>query len=309
MSNTILAELKETIQESKHQSLFDFDKFNINERDKKQVLELEEVILENIKRHTKSLFEICKSIYEIKLILARDTDTTFVEWYTANGFTKDKISELTKRYELYMQAPDRIEFITKLSIPAVKELTRKHVEINTQVDAIERGLTNPEEIKAFVEKDKKQDDKKKSVKPKQPKYVLGMISHFEKATKTENIKELVQTKEEIEQIQRYLQSIQAKIKELEEANALKNNLALYDNNIIDAEIVEEKPKVYIAENNELATLKQEDNKVFIKLFPNRYCLKNNVGGQIFGEYSTLEEAQTDIELFKRELNWVDYDID
>lgn len=86
-------------------------------------------------------------------------------------------------------------------------------------------------------------------------------------------------------------------------------MTLYDNNIIDAEIVEEKPKVYIAENNELATLKQEDNKVFIKLFPNRYCLKNNVGGQIFGEYSTLEEAQTDIELFKRELNWVDYDID
>lgn len=33
------------------------------------------------------------------------------------------------------------------------------------------------------------------------------------------------------------------------------------------------------------------------------------GGQIVGEYSTLEEAQTDIELFKRELNWVDYDID
>ena len=56
MNNAILAELKETIEVSKHQSLFDFDKFNINERDKKQVLELEEVILENIKRHTKSLF-------------------------------------------------------------------------------------------------------------------------------------------------------------------------------------------------------------------------------------------------------------
>lgn len=308
MNNAILAELKETIEVSKHQSLFDFDKFNINERDKKQVLELEEVILENIKRHTKSLFEICKSIYEIKLILARDTDTTFVEWYTANGFTKDKISELTKRYELYMQAPNKIEFITKLSIPAVKELTRKHVEIDTQVDAIERGLTNPEEIKAFVEKDKKQEDKKKSTKPKQPKYILGMISRFEKIKKTDDIKELAQAKKEIEHLQHYLRQAKAEIEQKEEAQALKDNLTLYDD-VIDAEIVEEKPKVYIAENNELVTLKQEDNKVFIKLFPNRYCLKNNVGGRIFGECSTLEEAQTDIELFKRELNWVDYDID
>lgn len=306
MSNTILAELKETIQESKHQSLFDFDKFNINERDKKQVLELEEVILENIKRHTKSLFEICKSIYEIKLILARDTDTTFVEWYTANGFTKDKISELTKRYELYMQAPDRIEFITKLSIPAVKELTRKHVEIDTQIDAIEKGLTNPEEIKAFVEKDKKQEDKKKSTKPKQPKYILGMISRFEKIKKTDDIKELAQAKKEIEHLQHYLRQAKAEIEQKEEAQTLKDNLTLYDD-VIDAEIVEKTTRVYIVEDDELATLKEENGKYLIKIFPDRLCLKKGVGCQKFAEYDTLEEAETDIEIFKKELNWVEDD--
>lgn len=301
MNNAILAELKETIEVSKHQSLFDFDKFNINERDKKQVLELEEVILENIKRHTKSLFEICKSIYEIKLILARDTDTTFVEWYTANGFTKDKISELTKRYELYMQAPNKIEFITKLSIPAVKELTRKHVEIDTQVDAIERGLTNPEEIKAFVEKDKKQEDKKKSTKPKQPKYILGMISRFEKATKTEDIKELAQTKKEIEQIQYYLNSVKAKIKEIEEAQSLKSNLTLYNNSVVDAEIVEDEIEIdmFTAENGEIITLQKEAGKYYIKVYADKVFYKSGTLGGVFGEYETLEEATTDVETFKK----------
>ena len=45
----------------------------------------------------------------------------------------EKVSELIKRYELYIQAPDKIDFITNLSIPAVKELTRKSVNIDSQI--------------------------------------------------------------------------------------------------------------------------------------------------------------------------------
>lgn len=147
----VFEDLKTTLQKNIYISPFDFDKFGINERDKAEIIAREEIIVDNAKKYAKSLYEICKAVYDVRVILkSKDNDISFTEWYKSHGLNKDKVSELIKRYELYIQAPDKIDFITNLSIPAVKELTRKSVNIDSQILAIEYGLKDAKEIKSFL---------------------------------------------------------------------------------------------------------------------------------------------------------------
>jgi hypothetical protein len=148
----VFDDLKMTLQEHEYHSPFDFEKFGISDRDKKAIIAKEEIIIDNAKKYAKSLFEICKAVYDVRVILKskENGELSFTEWYKAHGLNKDKVSELIKRYELYIQAPDKIDFITSLSIPAVKELTRKTVDIDSQILAIEYGLKDAKEIKTFL---------------------------------------------------------------------------------------------------------------------------------------------------------------
>ena len=123
---------------------------------------------------------MCKAVYEIKITLKGDESQSFREWYTINGLTKDKVSELTKRYELYIQAPDKIDFITRLSIPAVKELTKKSTDLDVQIEAIEKGLNNVEDIKEFISTKTVSETTAKPKKIVVPKHIEKFIHFYEK---------------------------------------------------------------------------------------------------------------------------------
>ena len=155
-----------------------------------------------------------------------------------NGLTKDKVSELTKRYELYIQAPDKIDFITDLSIPAVKELTRKNIDIDVQIGAIEKGLNNVEEIKEFVASKMPVEKENKPKKQKHAKYIQKLIFFYEDNIKeNKSPQELASYKRELQDLEKYIKSLREKINSLEDEKAKENNLKLYGNDIEDAEII------------------------------------------------------------------------
>lgn len=259
MSKAIFADIKNLVQEKTYKSKFNFEKYGISEKDKKFIIEREEIILDNAKKHAQSLYEICKAIYEIRLTLKGDESQSFREWYMQNGLTKDKVSELTKRYELYIQAPDKIDFITDLSIPAVKELTRKNIDIDVQIGAIEKGLNNVEEIKEFVASKMPVEKENKPKKQKHAKYIQKLIFFYEDNIKeNKSSQELASYKRELQDLEKYIKSLREKINSLEDEKAKENNLKLYGNDIEDAEIIVKK-KIFMSEDNKIYTVQKKKN--------------------------------------------------
>lgn len=140
------ADMGELLTQNTYQSTFDFGTFEIDEEDKKYIIQREEVIFDNFKTYSKSLFEICKALYEIKMKMKGDDSASFVAWYKHNKLSKDKVSELLKRYELFIQVPDKIEYISSLSIPAVKALTKKEIDLSVIDDILRLEIKNVDDI-------------------------------------------------------------------------------------------------------------------------------------------------------------------
>lgn len=304
MSKAIFADIKNLVQEKAYKSKFNFEKYGISEKDKKFIIEREEIILDNAKKHAQSLYEICKAIYEIRLTLKGDESQSFREWYTQNGLTKDKVSELTKRYELYIQAPDKIDFITDLSIPAVKELTKKNIDIDTQIDAIEKGLNNVEEIKEFVASKMPVEKESKPKKQKHTKYIQKLIFFYEDNIKeNKNPQELASYKRELQDLEKYIKSLKEKINSLEDEKAKENNSKLYDDDIEDAEIIIKK-KIFMSEDNKIYTVqkKKNANEFIIAEISNE---NDDNGKQIGSEWWYCEEvAVKALEEKARQNKWV-----
>ena len=263
----IFSDIKNLVAEKSYKSKFDFEKYGISEKDKSFIIQREEIIIENTKKHAQSLYEICKAIYEIRLALKGDESQSFREWYTLNGLTKDKVSELTKRYELYIQASDdKKDFITRLSIPAVKELTKKNIDPDIQIEAIEKGLNNIEEIKEFISTKVPTITNDKSQVKKRPKHIQNFINFYEKNIKKDgDLKELARYKKELHDFEAYIKALQYQIDNIENTRKNENNLKLYDiksEEIEEVEIVPEK-NLWMSEEHKFYTIQKTQNGEYI----------------------------------------------
>ncbi|MEG0236569.1 MAG: hypothetical protein RR648_10545, partial [Cetobacterium sp.] len=130
-----LDNLKAKVQED-YQSSFEFDKYEIEEDIKKEVIENEAIIFRNFRNMSDSLYKVCKALYENSLKLKK-SEGSFMAWYENIGLSKDKVSELLKRYDLYMKFPKSFQYVTSLSTQAVKLLTGKDLDLNIVYDAVE----------------------------------------------------------------------------------------------------------------------------------------------------------------------------
>lgn len=226
MSNKLAMfdKLKNTMQEVEWHSTFDFEKYEISEEDKIFIEKKEELITNNFKKYSSSKYEICLALVDVKIKL-KQNDTSFMAWYTHLGFTKDKVSELLKTYELYIQAPHLKDYISNLSGLAVRILTHKNVPPLLALDIMESGAKTTEEIKEWIELyDSSEVVKKEKNNNKISKKSISILKTFEKEIKKGN---LTNTKNEILSLKKMLgeleKEIQLKERELENKNNLKLN--------------------------------------------------------------------------------------
>lgn len=224
MSNklALMEKLKNTMQEVEWHSTFDFEKYEISEEDKIFIEKKEELITNNFKKYSSSKYEICLALVDVKIKL-KQNDTSFMAWYTHLGFTKDKVSELLKTYELYIQAPHLKDYISNLSGLAVRILTHKNVPPLLALDIMESGAKTTEEIKEWIELyDSSEVVKKEKNNNKISKKSISILKTFEKEIKKGNLKN---TKNEILSLKKMLgeleKEIQLKERELENKNNLK----------------------------------------------------------------------------------------
>lgn len=256
---TVFEELKTKLAEKQTEEEYHSDfKFgaHVIPEDKNYIIEKEKILFKGFKAYSENLYEICKALYDVRQKLKKYGDYgefTFTEWYKFNGLNKDKVSELTKRFELYMLAPDKKVHISSLSIPAVKFLTRKAIDVEIREKILELELKKVDEMveiagapEVIVEK-----VEKKELQPHIKKTCNFFKKRIEKAT---SLKELVKEKENISSLIKELKELQKEIEEQEKARENENNLQL-PTDIVDAEIIEEKPVSHF--------YKGEDNSIYL----------------------------------------------
>lgn len=230
MSNKLamLDKLKATMQEVEWHSTFDFESYEINAEDKAFIEKKEELISNSFKRYSSSKYDICVALMEVKVRLQKSGEGSFMAWYTHLGFTKDKVSELLKTYELYIQAPHMKDYISSLSGVAVRLLTHKDVSPLLALDIMEKGVKNMEDIRELIElalspAEKKTIEYKGSISKKS----LGAIKSIEKQIKkSSSPAELSSAKKEIEAMKRLLADMEKDIASKEKEYENKNNLKL-----------------------------------------------------------------------------------
>lgn len=216
----ILANLQNKFKATAWESTFDFESYEIDDETKKFIVIREELIANNFKKYANSKYEICKAIYEIKTKLNRN-EQSFVAWYTHNGLTKDKVSEFMKTFELYIQAPHLKDFISSLSGIAVRMLTHKSVPLEITLDALEKGLKNMNDIREFIAS----SIPKNEVVLFENKRSITLLNSFKKRIeKATTLKDLNDTKKEIETLKKTLLQLESELKEKIYQN--ENNLKL-----------------------------------------------------------------------------------
>ena len=229
-------QLTENQNEEEYHSDFKFGAYVITEDEKNYIIEREKILFKGFKAYSENLYEICKALYDVRQKLKKYGDygeMTFTDWYKFNGLNKDKVSELTKRFELYMLAPDKKVYISSLSIPAVKFLTRKAIDVEVREKVLELELKKVEDM-AEVIGTPEIIEKPKELQPYIKKTCNFFKKRIEKAT---SLKELVKEKENISALIKELKELQKEIEQEEKARENENNLQLPT----EAEIIEEKP--------------------------------------------------------------------
>lgn len=311
---TVFEELKNHLAEKQveeeYHSDFKFGAYVITEDEKNYIIEREKILFKGFKAYSENLYEICRALYDVRQKLKKYGDygeMTFTDWYKFNGLNKDKVSELTKRFELYMLAPDKKVYISSLSIPAVKFLTRKAVDVEVREKILELEIKKIEEM-AEVIGVPEIIDKPKELQPHIKKTCSFFKKRIEKAT---SLKELIKEKEDISTLIKQLKELQREIEEQEKARENENNLQLPT----DAEIIEEKPisHFYKDEDGSIYIIDSDDNAegFCIVRYPNIKSYFNTSNGEkttLIPIQKTYDEAhQKLIELANR-LNYIPIDL-
>lgn len=223
-----LNRLKEVMKEVEWHSTFNFESYEIDEETKAFIEKKEELISNSFKSYSSSKYEICMALMEVKAKLL-NKGSSFMDWYTHIGFTKDKVSELSKYYELYSQVPHMKDYISTLSGVAVRLLTHKDVSPQLAVDIMEKGAKKMEDIRELIELALAPEQPKKIIEYKGAisKKSLGSIRSIERQIKkSTSATELNTVKKEIAAMKKLLSDMEKDIANREKEYENKNNLQL-----------------------------------------------------------------------------------
>ncbi|UUV17345.1 hypothetical protein NRK67_00465 [Fusobacteria bacterium ZRK30] len=223
----VFGELQKAVKKEQYTSSFNFESREIRHLDKIFVQESEKKLYRIFKNVSSELYEICFLLNKISLVFKKSND--FTDWYESNGLTKDKISEYRKRYVLFQEFPDKKDFISSLSVQAVKFLTHKDVTADAREKIINGGIKKAETIKELLAPVKDQraiEFKEKSKKTRTYVDFVKLDKIKDQIIKTEDKKELDILKAEFEGLEKYVNSMKKAIKNKEKEWEHKNNLKL-----------------------------------------------------------------------------------
>lgn len=143
---------------NENQNIFDFGSCELTEPEIAEILIQENIFTLAFRKYRNNTFEMCSSLAEIEKILK--LSGKFMEWYISKGLTKDMISVLLKRWNLYVEFPAFKNKIFSLSDQAIKILTNKELAYEEVKSILEGNIFKAKEIKKIlspvIEKNKRE---------------------------------------------------------------------------------------------------------------------------------------------------------
>lgn len=188
----------------------------------------EEIFFNEFKKSSISLFYQCKALYEINIALKKDG--LFMEWCKHVKLTKDKASEMLKRYELYSHFPENKIWVSSLSVSAVKLLTHKALELEQLYDIAEQELKGIDEIKEFLLATLVTDPlSHEAVADSTPDEIINEFKDIKSRIKEiKGSKNIIAYKSQIKSLKRDMEEIEFLILEQEKKEVDKNQTNLFE---------------------------------------------------------------------------------
>ncbi|MGB6128261.1 MAG: hypothetical protein WBG30_05875 [Psychrilyobacter sp.] len=220
----VFGELQKAVKKEIYVSNFDFGSREIEKEDIEFIKSSEQKLRRRFMGISESLYDICITLNQVSLKFKKSGD--FMDWYEANGLTKDNISEFNKRFILFQEFGDKKDFIASLSTQSVKFLTHKDVTADAREKIIHGGIKKAETIKELLApvKDQIAIEFKKPVQYVNYKKLDNLRKIIEKV---EDGGTLDEYKAEAMAIEEHLKIIKASIKNKEKEFENKNNLKMF----------------------------------------------------------------------------------
>jgi len=220
----VFGELQKAVKKEIYVSNFDFGSREIEKEDIEFIKSSEQKLRKRFMVISESLYDICITLNQVSLKFKKSGD--FMDWYEANGLTKDNISEFNKRFILFQEFGDKKDFIASLSTQSVKFLTHKDVTADAREKIIHGGIKKAETIKELLApvKDQIAIEFKKPVQYVNYKKLDILKKSIEKVEDGGTLEEY---KAEAMAIEEHLKMIKASIKNKEKEFENKNNLKMF----------------------------------------------------------------------------------
>ncbi|MGB6127545.1 MAG: hypothetical protein WBG30_02245, partial [Psychrilyobacter sp.] len=217
-------ELQKAVKKEIYVSNFDFGSREIEKEDIEFIKSSEQKLRKRFMGISESLYDICIILNQVSLKFKKSGD--FMDWYEANGLTKDNISEFNKRFILFQEFGDKKDFIASLSTQSVKFLTHKDVTADAREKIIHGGIKKAETIKELLApvKDQIAIEFKKPVQYVNYKKLDNLRKIIEKVEDGGTLEEY---KTEAMAIEEHLKMIKTSIKNKEKEFENKNNLKMF----------------------------------------------------------------------------------
>lgn len=116
--------LQEIINVSTYKSNIDYNILNVDENEKKELIECEEIIIKKQEAISISLMELSTALYKAQQILSQKEagDGTFTKWYEQLKLSKNFVYRALNKYKLYLIS--NIETVMDLTVKETTALTK-----------------------------------------------------------------------------------------------------------------------------------------------------------------------------------------
>lgn len=147
--NDIMTAFQREIQKHSQKSTFDFKSYEISEVDIATVSEQENIFFNSFRKYRKNMYSMCEALSIIETTLK--ATNSFMAWYEAAGLSKDMVSVMLKRWNLFKSFEGHKDKIFSLSDQAIKILTHKDVLYDDALAILQGNITKAQDIKGLLE--------------------------------------------------------------------------------------------------------------------------------------------------------------
>ena len=186
--NKIQNNLVQRMEIEEYQTKVDYQMLQVTEEDKKQLINLEQIVVKKQEIISTSLMDISMALYDAQKILSRKEggDGTFSKWFTQLGLSKPFVYRCLDKYKLYLisNMETVMDLTTRETTMITKALNNKELSEADKKAKLKQTIQDRKNLELTL-KDKKEELEILKEEIKLQKQQIAIIKELEKSMKQE----------------------------------------------------------------------------------------------------------------------------